>query len=83
LSIFAACMTTRGFSFFSNLNKGLLKSLFLNNKYGGDVETAPKLRIPVLLAYSPIVVELREEVVSWRHVNLIHVIRLSYSNRSL
>jgi hypothetical protein len=47
--------------FFSNLNKGLLKSLFLNNKYGGDVETVPELRIPFLLAYSPIIAELRVE----------------------
>jgi hypothetical protein len=55
--------------FFSNLNKGHLKSLFLNNKYGGDVEMVPELRIPVLLAYSPIIGELREEVVSGCHVN--------------
>jgi hypothetical protein len=45
--------------FFSNLNKGHLKSLFLNNKYGGDIETVHEPRIPFLLTYSPIVVELR------------------------
>jgi hypothetical protein len=44
--------------FFSNLNKGHLKSLFLNNKYGGDVEMVRELRIPVLPSYSPIIVEL-------------------------
>jgi hypothetical protein len=48
--------------FFSNLNKGHLKSLFLNNKYGGEVETVPERRILFLLAYKPIIVELREVV---------------------